>query len=96
MNINDKRALLLSKIELLTLRAKKEQWCVHEDHCLMRLIFDYVVLDNWQKHIPKPAYKNMTNSQLDRALSLCTKMETCDKYFVDLLQFASLKWRDKL
>lgn len=80
----------------LPLLAKQNNWPVTENHCIQRLVLDYVCLDDWRKHIRSPAYKNLTSSQLERALFIIDKLLTGNKSYVDLLQYASLKWRGKV
>lgn len=84
-------------IPLLEQRAFNEQWCITSDHCLLRIIYDYIFKDDWRKHCnKKPVYKHLTKEQLNEGLELIRKLHTCNKEYVALLNYASLKWRNKI
>lgn len=85
-----------NKVPLLVQRAKQEGWCVYEDHCLLRCIYDYACRDDWRKHIAKPAYKNLNIEQARRVKDIIDKLETAPPQVINLLNYASLKWRNKL
>lgn len=44
----------------------------------------------------KPVYKHLTKEQLNEGLKLIKKLHTCNKEYVALLNYASLKWRNKI
>jgi len=39
-------------------------YSVSEDHCFMRVVLDWLCKDRWDKHLSKPAYKNLNEEQL--------------------------------
>ena len=80
----------------LVQRAKDNDWCVTEDHCILRLVYDYACLDDWRNHIKPPAYKNMNEEQYSRAIYMLKRLKIASPHVVELLNFASLKWRGKL
>lgn len=86
-----------NNINSLTEKAVTEQWCIKHDHCLRRIIYDYIFKDDWRKHCnKKPVYKYLTKEQLNEGLELIRKLHTCNKEYVALLNYASLKWRNKI
>ena len=69
-------------------------WPVCEDHCFQRIILDTICGDVWYAHLDRPAYKNLTHDQAQRAVDLCRKIA---KGRADLQQLnnQSLIWRRK-
>lgn len=51
--------------------ALNQNWCVHQETHIARVVYDYTVLGHWQKIVPKPFYTHLNEHQLDRAIALC-------------------------
>ncbi len=75
-------------------RGGRPDWPVQEDHCFQRIVLDHLCSGVWYDHLAKPAYKNMTQDQLQQAIGLCRRIISDD---VDLkrLNQQSLMWRGK-
>ena len=52
-------------------RSDRTDWPVSEDHCFQRIVLDHVCGSVWYEHLGRPAYKNLTNDQAQRAVELC-------------------------
>ena len=88
----------LNSIVVLEQKAKEDKWCIYNNHCLLRVIYDYIFLDDWRNHISNKdiaVYKQLNKEQLNRGLKLIDKLLVSDKYYIELLNYASLKWRNK-
>ena len=75
-------------------RSSRQDWPVREDHCFQRIILDTICDDVWYEHLDRPAYKNLTHDQAQRAVDLCHKIA---EGHADLRQLnnQSLIWRGK-
>ena len=71
-----------------------QDWPVREDHCFQRIILDTICGGAWYAHLNRPAYKNLTHDQAQRAVDLCREIA---KGHADLqkLKNQSLIWRGK-
>ena len=71
-----------------------QDWPVREDHCFQRIILDTICGGVWYAHLDRPAYKNLTHDQVQRAIDLCREIA---KGHADLQQLnnQSLIWRGK-
>ena len=71
-----------------------QDWPVREDHCFQRIILDTICGGVWYAHLDRPAYKNLTHDQAQRAVDLCREIA---KGRADLQQLnnQSLIWRGK-
>ena len=78
----------------LALTAERN-WPVREDHCFQRIVLDTICSGVWYQHIERPAYKNLTDEQAQRAVQLCQDIieGSADLW---LLNRQSLLWRGKL
>ena len=78
----------------LALTAERN-WPVREDHCFQRIVLDTICGGVWYQHLERPAYKNLTIEQAQRAVQLCQDIIDGS---VDLWQLnrQSLLWRGKL
>lgn len=45
-------------------------WPVHSDHCFQRILLDNAVGAKWSEEIPAPAYRNVPDEVMERALAL--------------------------
>lgn len=83
--------------EQLPRQAQAESWPVEEPHCLQRVVLDALFQDCWYGHLPqsKPAYRQLDNLQLGRALLLLSRMEQHGKTLVTFLNVSSLTFRGK-
>ena len=75
-------------------RSGRKNWPVSSDHCFQRIVLDHVCGGVWYEYIGRPAYKNFTKDQAQRAVKLC---EDIANGHVDLrkLNQQSLIWRGK-
>ena len=78
----------------LALTAERN-WPAREDHCFQRIVLDTICGGVWYRHIERPAYKNLTDEQAQRAVQLCQDIieGSADLW---LLNRQSLLWRGKL
>lgn len=70
-------------------------WPVSRDHCFQRIVLDTLCGGVWHDHIPRPAYRHMSDAFAARAADLCEQIISGD---ADLTQLnrQSLIWRGKL
>jgi hypothetical protein len=67
---------------------------VRFNHCFARIILDTLCGGEWYQHIPKPAYKHMTERQLQEAIALGHQFLADPQACVDANQ-TSLRYRGK-
>ena len=80
--------------EALPARASEEPgWPVRFDHCFMRIALDNAVGGRWTDTVPKPAYKNLTPEQLERAVGAAERMLDGGPEVARELNARSLRWR---
>ena len=87
--------MYLSKEVLPTMaRSCPRNWPVSADHCFQRNVLDHVCGGVWHEYLDRPAYKNLTKDQVQRAVRLCEGIVVGD---IDLwkLNRQSLIWRGK-
>ena len=87
--------MYLSKEVLPTIaRSCQRNWPVSADHCFQRIVLDHVCGGVWYEYLDRPAYKNLTKDQAQRAVRLC---EGIVVGHIDLwkLNRQSLIWRGK-
>ena len=85
--------MYLSKKDLPTIaRSCQRNWPVSADHCFQRIVLDHECDGAWYEYIDRPAYKNFTKDQAQRAVKLC---EDIADGHIDLrkLNRQSLIWR---
>lgn len=84
--------------EVLPARALAENWVVQADHCFQRIVLDNVVGDAWRNKLTAKtaAYHQLTDDQLQQAVSLATQIEREGDAFLRKLNRNSLGWRGKL
>ena len=75
-------------------RNGRRNWPVSEDHCFQRIILDHVCGGVWYEYLDRPAYKNLTKDQVQRAVKLCEDIVDGHKDLQKLNQ-QSLIWRGK-
>ena len=75
-------------------RSSRQDWPVREYHCFQRIVLDTICDGVWYEHLDRPAYKNLTHDQAQRAANLCHEIA---EGHVDLRQLnnQSLIWRGK-
>ena len=75
-------------------RSNRQDWPVREDHCFQRIVLDTICDGVWYEHVVRPAYKNLTNDEAQRAVDLCYEIA---EGHADLRQLnnQSLIWRGK-
>ena len=71
-----------------------EQWPVREDHCFQRIVLDTICGGVWYAHLDRPAYKNLTHDQAQRAVDLCHEIAE-GRADLQQLNNQSLIWRGK-
>ena len=75
-------------------RNGRRNWPVSDDHCFQRIILDHVCGGVWYEYLDRPAYKNLTADQAQRAVKLCEDIADGHKDLQKLNQ-QSLIWRGK-
>ena len=75
-------------------RSNGQHWPVREDHCFQRIVLDTICGGVWYEHLDRPAYKNLSHDQAQRAVDLCHEIA---EGHADLRQLnnQSLIWRSK-
>lgn len=63
-------------------------------HSFRRILMDNLFGDVWYKHLNKPAYKNLTNKQLEILVKLGNRI-LANPSGLELLNNWSLRWRNK-
>lgn len=75
-------------------QSARPDWPVRNHHCFQRIVLDTVCGGVWYEHLAKPAYKHMTQDQLQRAIALCRAI-LADEVDLAQLNRQSLQWRGK-
>lgn len=75
-------------------RQNRTGWNVSEDHCFQRIVLDTICGGVWYDHVQKPAYRNLTQDQAQRAVSLCEDI-IAGRTDLNALNHKSLIWRGK-
>lgn len=65
-----------------------------DNHCYWRIALDNAVGDKWKNQIPSPAYKNLSDEQLEEVVLLLEKYKDDEAALIEDNQ-KSLKWRSK-
>ncbi|MEM6890673.1 MAG: hypothetical protein AAF636_21445 [Pseudomonadota bacterium] len=87
--------LYLTKEVLPSLaRRGGKAWPVREDHCFQRIVLDTICGGVWYAHLDRPAYKNLTHDQAQRAVALCHEI-AAGRADLRQLNNQSLIWRGK-
>jgi hypothetical protein len=89
------RALVLGE---LPRRARHEGWVVTADHCFGRIVLDHAVGGRWYDVLDRrrsPAFAQLTDDQLELAVSLAERMAADGDPLVRALDAQSLAWRGK-
>ncbi|MGB3590329.1 MAG: acetyltransferase [Nonlabens sp.] len=66
-----------------------------DNHCYWRIALDNAVQDYWKNQIKSPAYKNLSDNQIDRVVELLNNYAT-DEELLTIHNENSLRWRGKL
>ncbi|MEM9350231.1 MAG: hypothetical protein AAGA47_08215 [Pseudomonadota bacterium] len=80
--------------ETMPALAKDRGWPVSADHCFQRIVLDHIAGGTWYDHIPRPAYKHLSESQARAAVALCEDILN-GKANLHALNRQSLIWRGK-
>ena len=75
-------------------RSSRQDWPVREDHCFQRIVLDTICGGVWYEHLVRPAYKNLTHDEAQRAVDLCYEIAE-GHADLRLLNNQSLIWRGK-
>jgi hypothetical protein len=69
-------------------------WPITDDHCFARVVLDNIFEDEWSHHISRsPAYKQLSEAQLQAAITIADRMLTNGRPAVEELNDRSLHWR---
>lgn len=69
-------------------------WPIEADHCFARVVLDNLFRDAWYDHVEgRPAYKHLSQDELQTAIELADRMRTEGKPAVADLNENSLQWR---
>ena len=76
--------------------AKAGKYPIILNHCFLRVVYDSIFEDKWQRQLQKgkPAIHQLTENQLDQAITTGEKM-VHDKHLTEDLNQKSLKYRGK-
>ncbi|MGF1461429.1 MAG: hypothetical protein ACFBSG_20685 [Leptolyngbyaceae cyanobacterium] len=74
--------------------AQRGRYPVRFNHCFARIILDSLFQDAWYHHLDKPAYRHLTEAQLQRAIALGQKFLR-DPQACFLANQASLSYRQR-
>jgi hypothetical protein len=88
-------AALTKEIMPQLARSTHKHWPVRNDHCFQRIVLDAVCGGVWYDHLPRPAYKHLTQEQALCAVKLCDDIVSGDADLVAMNR-QSLIWREKL
>jgi hypothetical protein len=98
---SDRTADIVSRYMVLTKEVMPEMardpninWPVRNDHCFQRIVLDNVCGGPWFDHLPRPAYKHLSQDQAVHALQLCEAIIDGHENLFDLNN-KSLSWRGK-
>lgn len=75
-------------------QTSKRHWPVHNDHCFQRIVLDTICSGVWYDHIARPAYKHLSQAQVEKAVQLCNQI-IAEKTDLNMLNQQSLAWRGK-
>ena len=89
------RYLVLTRDALPARAASEPGWPVRFDHCFMRIVLDHAVGQRWTDVVRSPAYKNLTDDQLRRAVDAAERMLAEGPGAARMLNRASLEARGK-
>lgn len=69
-------------------------WPIQADHCFARVVLDNLFRDVWYDHVAGcPAYKHLSEAELQAAIDIADRMLTEGKPVVTDLNENSLRWR---
>lgn len=89
------RYLHLTRVVMPQLaQTSKRRWPVRRDHCFQRIVLDTLCGGAWYQHIPRPAYKHLSQLQAIQAVQLCDEIIS-GKTDLNVLNRQSLAWRGK-
>ena len=71
-----------------------QNWPVRENHCFQRIVLDTICSGVWYAYLDRPAYKNLTHEQAQRAVDLCHEIAS-GRADLKQLNNQSLIWRGK-
>ena len=71
-----------------------QDWPVRQDHCFQRIVLDTICGGVWYAYLDRPAYKNLTHEQAQRAVDLCHEIAE-GRADLQQLNNQSLIWRGK-
>ena len=101
-DIRPRTADLVSRYSLLTKEtmpnmasSSHKHWPVRNDHCFQRIVLDTVCGGVWYDHLPRPAYRQLTQEQAMQAVALCDDI-IAGKADLIALNTQSLVWSGKL
>lgn len=78
--------------------ARQRGFPVSDNHCFQRIILDNILGQCWYSVLPRgktPAYKQLSESQLQQAIALAEAIITQPNSYLEQLNQNSLNWRGK-
>ncbi len=78
--------------------AQQRRFPVRFNHCFQRIVLDNLFNDCWYDVLNRrePAYKQLTEQQLEGAIALAEEIVNQPDDYLDQLNQNSLRWRRKL
>lgn len=81
---------------VLPARARELRWPIRLDHCFKRICFDAAFGDVWDRHIRRPAERNLRGAALGLALLCAEELAAGGAALLAERNRQSLLWRGKL
>lgn len=75
--------------------APLHRWPIRLDHCFMRVCLDHALGARWDTLVPRPALRNLSDSQLTRAIQIAEQL-LAQPHLLPQFNQQSLLWRGKL
>lgn len=93
-NLVDAYLQLTKKVLPSLAKSGGQDWPVRQDHCFQRIVLDTICGGVWYAYLDRPAYKNLTHEQAQRAVDLCREIAE-GRADLQQLNNQSLIWRGK-
>lgn len=82
---------------ILPSEAEEHDYPINEDHCFQRVCYDVAYGDEWYDYVDgNPAYRNIEDSKLVKAVGAALYMMNCGCKAVERLNEKSLYWRGEI
>ncbi|MEM1061403.1 MAG: hypothetical protein AAF532_14660 [Planctomycetota bacterium] len=94
---DDPVALYRRRVEVdLPAAAAAGGWALRDDHCFARVLLDRLCGGVWYDHIPKPAWKHLTDDQARALVTMADRLLAEGPTLLDRWNRDSLGCRGKL